>query len=85
MTTEDEFEKQKAAILEALGDDVYVYRNFPEYFTLTPKDREAATKVSNYLADHHIKAEVDITKAPAQPTFVICRPSSNPSSSCIIL
>lgn len=83
MTTEDDFEKQKAAIIEALGEDVYVYKNFPEYFTLTPKDRMAATKVSNYLAEHHINAEVDMRNAPKQPTYIISRPAK--THSCIII
>lgn len=81
-STKEEYEKTKAAIYQDLGNDAHV-DECSQFLTISPNNREAATKVSRYLADHKIEASVDMTDAPVRPLFHVHRPSE--PSSCIIL
>lgn len=78
-----EYEQLKAKVTADLKEDAIV-SDFGNHFTVTPNNRQAATKVSNYLAANKVDATVDMHDAPVRPIFNVYR-GSPPASFCIVI
>lgn len=81
MTTEDDFEKLKAKILDAVGEVLYVRANYPEYIELAAKDNDAVVQIRNCLAEMQVVAH-EFQSKRNEPSFLI---HSNKNNKCVIM
>lgn len=83
MDAATEFEQLRIKVATDLKDDAIV-SDFGNHFTVTPNNRQAATKVSNYLAANKIDATVDMHDVPVRPIFNVYR-GGPPANFCIVI
>lgn len=81
MTTEDEFEKLKVKILDAVGEVLYVRANYPEYILLEAKNDDSVIQIRSCLADLHVIAQ-EFQTEKEKHMFLI---HSHKKSTCIIM
>lgn len=81
MTTGDSFDQLKTKILNAVGEDLYVRKNYPEYILLEAKTDEAVVRIRNCLVELHVKPEE--FESPEKKRMFIVR--AHEKTNCIIV